>query len=119
MQRLIILLGITLLVAIFAFQNSLVVNLQFWFWKADLHIGLVLIITFIIGAMIGIISSFPLIVRKNKKIRDLISQQGVPLEIIDQETEVLDTDTINTNSDSDKRDKGQEPPDPEFEDVIQ
>ena len=96
--------------------------MHFWFWNSDLHIGMVLIITFIVGAMIGIISSFPLTVKKNKKIKELterISRLSIPLEIIDPGIESQDSGFSTRNPGSDSRDFGKDTPDPEFEDVNQ
>ena len=70
-RSLLILLIISLLVAIFALQNSMIVQMKFWFWKSETHLGMVLIIFFIAGALIGIAASLPAIIRKNNQIRDL------------------------------------------------
>ena len=99
MQRnFIIILVLIVLVVIFALQNSMIISLKLWFWNADVHLGFVLILTFVIGALIGILFSIPLIVKKNKK----INQQSELIERMSQTVEDKDSEQAG---------------DPEFEDV--
>ena len=55
MQRtLLIILVFTILVAIFALQNSAAVTIRLWFWSPDTSLALVVILTFTAGALMGI-----------------------------------------------------------------
>jgi len=106
MQRsLIIIMVITLLVVVFAMQNNTVIHLDIWFWSVDIHTGLVLIITFTVGTSLGIISSVPRVMKRKKEIRELKEQLSTRVE---QER----PEDIREPS------AGDEPADPEFEDVI-
>ena len=72
MQRsLIVIMIVCLLVVVFALQNMALIHLKVWFWSVDMHTGLVLIITFAVGTLLGIVSSVPLAVKRKKQIREL------------------------------------------------
>ena len=99
MQRtLLIIIVFTILVAIFALQNSAAVVIRLWFWSADTSLALVVILTFAAGALMGILFSIP--GRKRKKEPLPPAAEEIPFEV---------------NSPKDPRD---ESGDPEFEDVI-
>jgi uncharacterized integral membrane protein len=70
-RSLVILLIICLLVAVFAVQNSMMVKMKLWFWDAETYLGLVLIIFFASGALIGIAASLPAVIAKNREIKNL------------------------------------------------
>jgi len=115
MQRsLIVLMAITLLVVIFALQNSMIVHLKIWFWAVDIHTGLVLIITFAVGTFLGILSSVPRVMKKKKEIRELkeklLQRVELPGSVQDGESSEKD-ELVDLPR---KVDSG----DPEFEDVI-
>ena len=60
MQRtLIFLLIFTVLIAVFALQNSGEVEIKLWFWSIRTSMVLVLILTFAFGALAGILFSLP------------------------------------------------------------
>jgi len=60
MQRtLIFLLIFTVLIAVFALQNSGEAEIKLWFWSIRTSMVLVLILTFAFGAMAGILFSLP------------------------------------------------------------
>ncbi len=70
MQRIFILVILLILViVIFALQNSSDVDVQLWFWQIESSLGLLLLISFSIGAILGMLISYPLIVKKNKLLR--------------------------------------------------
>ena len=58
-KKLILLLAFTVLVAIFALQNSVEVELKLWFWSIRTSMVLILILTFATGALAGILFSLP------------------------------------------------------------
>lgn len=53
------------LVAVFALQNSVEVEIKLWFWSVRTSMVLILILTFAAGAIAGILFSLP---KKSKKI---------------------------------------------------
>ena len=60
MQRtLIFLLIFTILIAVFALQNSGEAEIKLWFWSIRTSMALVLILTFTFGAVAGILFSLP------------------------------------------------------------
>jgi hypothetical protein len=58
-RRLIFLLIFTVLIAVFALQNSGEVEIKLWFWSVRTSMVLVLILTFAFGAIAGILFSLP------------------------------------------------------------
>lgn len=87
MQRnlIILLIGI-ILVAVFALQNAEPQSIQFFFWTIETTKSITLLLIFFFGAITGVLSSLPTIVRKNKHIKELeqkthdSSQKDEPLE---------------------------------------
>ena len=94
-RTLLIILVIAVLVAIFALQNSAEVIIKLWFWSIETSLALVVILTFAIGALMGILFSIPR--RRGKMDRD--DAEKVPLEV-------------------DPPAERDEDNDPEFEDLI-
>jgi uncharacterized integral membrane protein len=70
-RSLLIFLFLILVMTIFAFQNSMVIQMKLWFWQLEVHLGIILILFFSLGAIIGIAASLPAIIEKNKQIKDL------------------------------------------------
>ena len=66
-KKLIFLLAFMVLIALFALQNSKEVEIKLWFWTVRTSMVLVLILTFAIGAIAGILFSLP---KRRKKIMD-------------------------------------------------
>jgi len=58
-RTLIFLLIFTVLIAVFALQNSGEVEIKLWFWSIRTSLVLVLILTFAFGALAGILFSLP------------------------------------------------------------
>ena len=58
-RTLILLLIFTVLIAVFALQNSGEVEIKLWFWSIRTSLVLVLILTFAFGALAGILFSLP------------------------------------------------------------
>ena len=112
MQRsLVIIMIITLLVVIFALQNNTNIRLEIWFWQIDIHTGLVLIMTFTLGTLLGIVSSLPRLMKRKREIRDL--KEKLAAEPDQQESEASAASSADPAMSSDKN----EPEDPEFEDI--
>lgn len=67
MQKILILsFVLTILAVVFAIQNSGPVGIIFYFWSVQLPLALVIVFSMTIGAVLGILFSFP--GRKKKKI---------------------------------------------------
>lgn len=66
-RNLIFLLIFAVLIAVFALQNSGEVEIKLWFWSVRTSIVLVLILTFAVGALAGILFSLPGWSRSGKK----------------------------------------------------
>lgn len=67
MQKILILsFVLSILAVIFAIQNSAPVSITFYFWNIQLPLALVIIFSMTIGAVLGILFSFPK--RKKKEI---------------------------------------------------
>lgn len=58
-RTLILLLIFTVLIAVFALQNSGEIEIRLWFWSIRTSLVLVLILTFAFGALAGILFSLP------------------------------------------------------------
>lgn len=68
---LIIALIITILAVIFALQNTATVTVTFFAWQFDQSLALVLIITIILGVVIGLLTILPGSVRNKWKLSNL------------------------------------------------
>jgi len=100
-RTLIFLLIFTVLIAVFALQNSGEVEIKLWFWSIRTSVVLVLILTFTFGALAGILFSLPGWSRKPSR------------EKQDQQTTAV-PDTRKENEPVPEEKAGG---DPEFEDV--
>jgi uncharacterized integral membrane protein len=79
--QLIITLVLVLLFAIFALQNNTPVSLRFLAWEtADVSLALVTLLTFIMGAAVGLFATLPGLMRS----RQTISQQAKRLSRAEQ-----------------------------------
>ena len=103
MQRtLIFLLVFTVLIAVFALQNSGEVEIRLWFWSIRTSLVLVLILAFAFGAAAGILFSLPGWSRRPAR-----KKQDQP------ESAVSDSEHVKERASG-----GKAGDDPEFEDVI-
>jgi uncharacterized integral membrane protein len=66
-KKLIFLIAFMVLIAVFALQNSVEVEIQLWFWSVRTSMVLVLILTFAAGAIAGILFSIPGRPKESKK----------------------------------------------------
>ena len=83
-KKLIFLLAFMVLVAVFALQNSIEVEIKLWFWSVRTSMVLILILTFAAGAIAGILFSLPKRTKDSSKSELTTSQRpenGVPLEV--------------------------------------
>lgn len=61
---------LSVLVVIFALQNTDPVTLRLWFWSFETSLALLVIVMLVLGALLGYALLLPAIYRKNKLIRD-------------------------------------------------
>jgi uncharacterized integral membrane protein len=102
MQRtLIFLLIFTVLIAVFALQNSGEVEIKLWFWSIRTSLVLILILTFAFGAVAGILFSLPGWSRRSSK----------------KKPEPQATDEPDSVRENDSKQEEKSGGDPEFEDV--
>lgn len=66
-KKLIFLLAFMVLIAVFALQNSMEVQIKLWFWSVQTSMVLILILTFAAGAIAGILFSLPKRTKKPEK----------------------------------------------------
>jgi uncharacterized integral membrane protein len=79
-KKLIFLLAFMVLIAIFALQNSMEVEIKLWLWSVRTSMVLILILTFAAGALLGILFSIPRRTKKNASARSQTEppQSGSP-----------------------------------------
>ena len=72
MQKyLIIALSLAVLLVIFALQNTESVILSLWFWEIQLSMAMLVLLTFGVGALTGVLFSTPTIIRSKRKAHQL------------------------------------------------
>lgn len=79
-KKLIFLLAFMVLIAVFALQNSMEVQIKLWFWSVKTSMVLILILTFAAGAIAGLLFSIP---KRSKKER--VSPESKPAESATQD----------------------------------
>lgn len=75
MKQLLFACILTLLVVIFAVQNADTVSVHFISWELNMSLALLLIITLVIGSLVGLLVATPRILR-NKKELSLLKKQA-------------------------------------------
>lgn len=91
-KTLIIGIILAILLVVFALQNAAEVLIHLWFWEAYISLALVLLVTFGMGAVIGVLFSIPSIRKraiassqKDKKIAQLNDEiKDLKLKIISE-----------------------------------
>lgn len=73
---LIVALGLAILTVIFALQNAISVTVTFLIWQFEGSLALVLMLTFVLGALVSLLVSIPAIVKR----RSAISTQKKKIE---------------------------------------
>jgi uncharacterized integral membrane protein len=89
-KKLIFLLAFMVLVAIFALQNSIEVEIKLWFWSVRTSMVLILILTFAAGAIAGILFSLPKRTKNTSKTEVSTAhkpENGVPIEVTNPKPE--------------------------------
>jgi hypothetical protein len=100
-RTLILLLIFTVLIAVFALQNSGEIEIKLWFWSVRTSVVLVLILTFATGALAGILFSLPGWSRRPGKQKPEAQRSTVP----------------ETNREKEAKPGSTSGGDPDFEDV--
>ncbi|MEX0988529.1 MAG: LapA family protein [Bacteroidales bacterium] len=71
LKRYILILITTVLVVIFAVQNVGMADIKLWFFDTSASLSLIIILTFVLGALVTLLFAFQEIRKRNKKIGDL------------------------------------------------
>jgi len=100
-RTLIFLLIFTVLIAIFALQNSGEVEIKLWFWSIRTSLVLILILTFAFGALAGILFSLP----------------GWSSRSSGKKQDQQEQESVHSGKEDKTEKKGKAGGDPEFEDV--
>jgi lipopolysaccharide assembly protein A len=77
--KLLISVIIALLLVIFAVQNANEIDINFWFWSVKGSLAVVLLITFLLGIVVGMLSALPSLFRKKEK--DKKTKTDIPLNV--------------------------------------
>jgi len=91
-KKLIFLLAFMVLIAVFALQNSMVVEIKLWFWTVRTSMVLILILTFAAGAIAGILFSLPKRSKKERVAKEPKPGDPPTEEILPEEESVPDED---------------------------
>jgi putative membrane protein len=73
-RSLIIALILIVLTVVFALQNANPVRIQLFFWEVDYPLAVIIPITLLFGALLGILFSLPAIMKRNDKLEALREQ---------------------------------------------
>lgn len=65
---------IAIIAGIFALQNATPVFVQFWGWKTQASMALILLVTFALGVLFGFLISLPTMIQRMRKIAHFRSQ---------------------------------------------
>jgi uncharacterized integral membrane protein len=68
---LIIALFLILLTVVFAIQNAAPVKIKFFFWEMNYSPAILVPLAVLLGAVLGMLFSIPLLRKKNEKIKEL------------------------------------------------
>jgi len=93
---LIVALIISILLVVFALQNAEPMVVDLWFWEVESFTALVVLVSFSIGAIVGLMFVTPKILRKNSRINDLKRQIK---ELSKRKTEVTPRQEKDTPND--------------------
>jgi putative membrane protein len=69
-KTLIISIILATILVIFALQNVEVIPVNLWFWSVESSLALILLISFGIGAILGVVLSIPSINKRKKKLEE-------------------------------------------------
>ena len=89
---------IILAVVFFALKNAQVVYMDFWFWKFDSNLSLLILLSFTFGALSSFLLSLSYQNRKNKEIKERNEQ----IEFLDNEIMLLNSKVEITDQDKTK-----------------
>jgi len=95
-------LVIAFLAILFALQNTNLVTIQFFLWQYQQSLALVLLATLAIGIIVGLLVSFPAIIRRNFKAARLKKQTDTLTEMVQEKEQEIGavaqkTDVVKQN----------------------
>jgi putative membrane protein len=85
-------------VVFFALRNAQFVYIDFWFWKIDSNLSLVIVLSVTFGALSSFLLSLPYRARKNREIKE----RDERIEFLDKEILHLDPKTTKMHTDENK-----------------
>jgi uncharacterized integral membrane protein len=86
---------------VFAVQNSAVITVSFLAWQVDASLALILMITLVVGILIGYLAGLPSVWRRSSETRQLRRQ----VEDLQQATAVRDTPEVTGDGDGGEPDR--------------
>ncbi|MDP4187531.1 MAG: LapA family protein [Bacteroidota bacterium] len=66
---------IAVIMVIFAIQNAGEIVVNLWFWQVKSSLVFILLFTFILGAIFGLVFSIPTLNQKKKQIKELLEKK--------------------------------------------
>lgn len=66
---------IAVIMVIFAIQNAEEIVVNLWFWQVKSSLVVILLFTFILGAIFGLVFSIPTLNQKKKQIKELMEKK--------------------------------------------
>ncbi len=91
-KKLVFLLAFMVLIAVFALQNSMEVEIKLWFWTVRTSMVLILILTFAAGAIAGLLFSIPKRTKKEAAIREPKPAESPEEETLTEDNPAPDED---------------------------
>lgn len=82
-------LVIAFLAILFALQNTNLVTIQFFIWKYEQSLALILLGTLALGVIVGLLVSFPAIVRRNYKVARTQKQIDTLSELVQEKEQAV------------------------------
>lgn len=91
---------LTVLLAIFTFQNPIVLNIKFLRWEiADVPVIYVLLFGLIFGFLLSLVMQLPTIIRMRRELRKVVKELEKSEEIVADKDEVVDSEGVSMGSD--------------------
>lgn len=86
-------LVVAFLAILFALQNTNLVTIQFFIWRYEQSLALTLLGTLAIGVVVGLLVSFPAILRRGRKIARTQKQADTLTELVQEKEQAVSTES--------------------------
>jgi uncharacterized integral membrane protein len=91
---------LTVLLAIFTFQNQIVLNIKFLKWEiTDVPVIYILLFGLIFGFVLALIMQLPTIIRMRRELREVVKELEKSEEIVADKDEEVDSEGVSMGSD--------------------